>query len=321
MPNDTSNVGDRTRIPAARSFSLPFMPSPARREPSQLQGKALDRSSQAFAPARSGEKESSVEGAQSMSAAWEEGAAAEDGSLPGVRGGGRGGGEGEWRYEKNQERSAEGRTALPRAAAPAAGGELVQLLSVEPTKQSSAPTTSATPLSGDSAPSSSQGVPKAACPLPGQPVTPARQPLASRPPQTSGEAPVPVAAVSSPTRPPTTETHGHLPTRAALSAEAGVDRKPHPMSPQRHKSPRPGSLKPVATPTAQLRERAKHCSGCDLHNEQRSDLVDLVSTPLVDEPGVCSIGGGQQVEETWEAFYFYHTGGVKVSELSPLKLT
>lgn len=90
------------------------------------------------------------------------------------------------------------------------------------------------------------------------------------------------------------------------------------MPPYKHTPQQSGSLKSAATPTARLVERANHCGDCDPYDVERSKLVDSLSTPWVNERGECSAGGGQQLEEVWEAFYFYNSGGVKVGKLLAL---
>ena len=327
MPNNGCN---RARRPAARSCSLPLMPSKARLEepPRQPQGNASGRCRRQEpipAPAKAGKGGSAVGGAPPVSMAWGEGTGTGDGLLPGEGGGEGGGGESARGGRKKIEgRAVGGRTAFPRVAAPGASGELVvQLLSVvAPTGKGAAATaataTSATPVpDDDDASASTQANPKARrLALPRKPATEAAAaaaaPRASKPAQQIGEASAPLFAVPSPTRPPAPEPPGPSPTRAAPPAvAAGTDRNPHPMSPHRHKSPRSGSLSALVMPTA-LGERAKSGGICDPGGNGRNSFGAEASESLDSLSATCSAGGSQKTEEIWEAFYFYHSGGVKV---------
>eukprot|EP00903_Cladosiphon_okamuranus_P014876 g13775.t1 len=192
---------------------------------------------------------------------------------------GAGGGRGGRRGGGAGGRATDGRTSFPQVTASAASGQLVQLLSEGSTgKNEVAATTTATPS-------------------------------------------VHNTATPSPTRSSPRETQGVSPIRAEPSAAAAMDRNPQPMFPLEHTPPCSGSIKSVPTPPAPLGERTIHCGGgCNPREREKAKLLDSPSATCVNQRGlqVCSEGGSRQVEEIWEAFYFYHGGGVKDTFLATL---
>lgn len=258
------------------------------------------------------------------------------------------GGEGErqirghagWAWEMQQGQATVGLTESPIvAAATAAGGDIVPLLTASPPKVEKTEKSTTMAMSKNKFSTFHQTLfPRAANESPRHPTTDPHIQPASRPTLAMGKmAPivtVPYTTATAPTEPHVPEVQAPIgattarvapPPPATLAAASRaatgktiVTAAAQPTFLHQHSAQRSGSLPSdgMASPS-QTEKNVKYDGDCNSNQKHNSTKVGSRSVALVNRPVVCSEARDGRQEGNWEAFYFYHSGGIKVGALHP----
>lgn len=234
-------------------------------------------------------------------------------------------------WEKQEGQAAAGLTGLPiMAAATAAGGEIAPLLTVSPPEIGETGKSTAMATSKKSLSTSNQTLfPRAFNKSPRHPTTDLQTQPATHPSMATGNL-APIVTVPHTTATESAEPHIPEEGEAPIGATAARVVPPPPATEAVASTAATGSAIVTAAihPTFVHKHSAQRSDSlpsdgkaCNSHEKHSSTKLESRSVAPFNRPVVCSEARDHEQEETWEAFYFYHGGGIKVGRYPPRPLS